>query len=63
MQSRQLQGQLQTQHSVATGNYKGQTRYKVSDRLRASTGGRRRINTEITNKQKKTKDEDRYIRT
>jgi hypothetical protein len=37
--SQQLQGQLQTQHSVDTGNlHYGQTQNKVKDKLQETTG-------------------------
>jgi hypothetical protein len=39
--NQQLQGQLQTQHSVDTGNYIiDKHDIKVKDKLQASTGGR-----------------------
>jgi hypothetical protein len=40
--SQQPQGQLQTEHSVGTGNYVhyGQSPHKVKDKLQASTGGK-----------------------
>jgi hypothetical protein len=43
--NQQPQGQLQTQHSVDTGNlHYGQTQHKVKVKLQASTGGKH-INT------------------
>jgi hypothetical protein len=55
--SQQIQGQLQTQHSVDTGNYivDRHDNRKVKDKLQASTGGRKHINTEKVNKQTKMK--------
>jgi flagella basal body P-ring formation protein FlgA len=54
VRSEQLQGQLQTQHSVDTGNYiKEKQNIKTGDKLQASTGERKHINTENVNKQNK----------
>jgi hypothetical protein len=38
--SQQLQGQLQTQHNVDTGDYIMEKQHKVKDKLQASTGGK-----------------------
>jgi hypothetical protein len=49
--SQQLQGQLQTQHSVDTGNlHYRQTEHEVKDKLQASTGG----NNTLIQKSKQT---------
>jgi hypothetical protein len=51
--SQQLQGQLQTQHSVDTGNHtKVEQNIKTTDKLQASTGERKHINIEKVNIQK-----------
>jgi hypothetical protein len=52
--SQQLQGQLQTQKSVDTGNHiKDKNNIKTRDKLQASTGERKHINTEKVNKQRR----------
>jgi hypothetical protein len=51
--SQELQGKLQTQHSVDTGNHiKDKYDIKTRDKLQASTGEGKHINTEEVNKQK-----------
>jgi hypothetical protein len=51
--SQQLQGELQTQHSVDTGNHiKGKHNMKTRDKLQASTGERKQINIEKVSKRK-----------
>jgi hypothetical protein len=50
--TQQLQGQLQTQHSVDNGNY-GQTQHNDKDILQTSTGGRKQTNTGKVNKKKR----------
>jgi hypothetical protein len=51
--SHQLQGQLQTQHAVDTG----QTQHKVNDKLLASTGGN---NTFIQRVNKQTNEDEEW---
>jgi hypothetical protein len=51
--SQQLQGQLQTQHSIDTGSHvKGKHNIKTRGKLQTSTGERRHINIEKVNKPK-----------
>jgi hypothetical protein len=55
--SQQLQGQLQAQHSVATGNYIMDTQYKAKDKLQ-EISVRKHINGESKQTKKQTnKDE------
>jgi hypothetical protein len=52
--SQQLQGQLQMQHSVDTGNHvkdKHEIRVKTRGKLQTSTGERKHTNTEKVNKE------------
>jgi hypothetical protein len=59
--SQQLQGKLQTQHSVDTGNYIMDRRnIKTRDKLQASIGERKHINTEKVREQNKY--EEKYTK-
>jgi hypothetical protein len=51
--NQQLQGQLQTQHSVDTGNHiKDKHDIKTREKLQANTGERKHINADEVNEQK-----------
>jgi flagellar biosynthesis/type III secretory pathway M-ring protein FliF/YscJ len=59
MPNQRLQGQLTTQHGVNSGNHiKDKHNIKIRDKLKASTGERKHINTE--KRTNKNKDEKKY---